>query len=340
MTTHVLRFSSSFRVRLGRGATHAAGFAVLALAVCACSKPSAADAEPVRPVAAFAATPQGSGASRGTHVETPGEAGPRIFEISGVAAAARTATLASKGSGILRSLKVREGDRVKSGQVLAVLDATDLSIRAQSATVAHAIALAALENAKDDMNRAGQLFDAGALADQPMEKAKLGLKLAELQVQGAAVGIRMAQQALSDATLRAPFDGVVTRVLAEEGNYLTMMPPSPIFVLSDTDFLDVHASVPERKLSLIKKDMPVVVALPAVSVTRNARIDRLADVIDPMTRSLEVIVRLDNKDHALPAGLFATVAFPGIPTDDADPPANKPPAPVPSPAASVERGGR
>jgi len=38
----------------------------------------------------------------------------------------------------------------------------------------------------------------------------------------------------------------------------------------------------------------------------------MADVIDPVTRSAEVVIRLDNKDRALPAGLFARVTFPGV----------------------------
>lgn len=316
---------------------HASAFLLVALFAAVASagcKPSAGDAQRPSPSASAVAPAAASAKVQGD----PDDDGPRTFEVSGVAAASRTATLASKGSGVLRSIKVREGDRVKTSQVLAVLDTTDLAIRAQSATVAHAQAKAALDNARDDIYRASQLYDAGALADQPMEKARLGLKIAELQLQAAAVGVRMAQQALGDATLRAPFDGVVTRVLAEEGNFITMMPPSPIFVLSDTDTLEVRAGVPERKLSAIKKDMPVVVNLPSVNVRRDARIDRMGDVVDPMTRSLEIIVRLDNQDHALPAGLYARISFPTIPVDEEGAQAEAPPAPVPS--ASNAHGGR
>jgi RND family efflux transporter MFP subunit len=322
---------------LSTGICRATTYVSLSFAVLlapACSKSSSAEAN---------SHPRPTASSAASAVSRPDAGGkedtPRPFEVSGVAAAARTATLASKGQGVLRSIKVREGDRVKAGQVLAVLDATDMSIRAQSAQVAHQQALAALANARDDMDRASQLYDAGAMPDQAMEKIKLGLKMAELQVQAAQVGIRMAQQALSDATIRAPFSGVISKVLAEEGNYITVMPPSPIFVLSDTDHLEVRASVPERKLSILRKDMPVVVTLPSVHVTRDAKIDRLSDVIDPMSRSLDIVISIDNTDHALPAGLFARVSFPSVPFDDGDPGLVDPP-PAPSAAASGESGGR
>ncbi len=113
----------------------------------------------------------------------------------------------------------------------------------------------------------------------------------------------------------APFDGVITKVLSEEGQYVTVMPPSPIFVLVDTDTLEVRVPIPERMISQIAVGQPVRVTLPAMDVTREAKVDRMAEVIDPMTRSAEVVIRLDNKDRSLPAGLFARVSFPTVASD-------------------------
>jgi len=239
--------------------------------------------------------------------------------LSGTAAAIRTSMLASKGSGILRSIKVREGERVKAGQVLCVLDTVTISLHAEAAAADQAQALAALEDAKRDMARVEQLADAGALPEQTAEKAELGLKIASLRARAAGVGVRMAHQALSDATLRAPFDGVITKVLSEEGQYVAMMPPTPVFLLVDTDTLEVRVPVPERKVASVSIGQPVVVELPAVNVTRSAKVDRKADVVDPMTRSTEVVIRLDNSDRSLPAGLFATVTFTGVPAGDSGP---------------------
>lgn len=241
--------------------------------------------------------------------------GEEGFEASGTARAVRTSMLAAKGSGILRSIKVREGDRVKAGQVLCVLDATTASLHSEAAIADRAQAIAALEDAKRDLERAEQLADAGAMPEQMMEKAKLATRIATLRTQAASVGVRMAQQALADSTLRAPFDGVITKVLSEEGQYVTVMPPSPVFVLVDTDVLEVRVPIPERMISQIAVGQPVRVVLPAMNVTREAKVDRMAEVIDPMTRSAEVLIRLDNKDRSLPAGLFARVSFPTVTGD-------------------------
>jgi RND family efflux transporter MFP subunit len=245
----------------------------------------------------------------------PSESRSEFYEVSGTAAAARTSKLSAKGSGILRSIKVREGDRVKAGQVLAVLDTTDIALRAQAATVAQAQAAEALKNARSDLDRAQQLFDAGALPDQTMDKAKMQAEMAGLGTQSAGVGLRMARQALADATLSAPFGGVITKVMAEEGQMITQMPPVTIFVLADIDRLEVRVPIPERRLAQVRVGVPVVVSLPAIQVERNAKVERIAEVVDPMTRSAEAVIRLDNRDHALPGGLYAKVRFPTIRAD-------------------------
>jgi len=160
------------------------------------------------------------------------------------------------------------------------------------------------------------LFDAGALPDQTIEKAELALKMAKLSSQAADVNYRMTRQAAADATLVAPFDGVVTKVLAEEGQLVTAMPPVMVLTIADTDTLEVRVQIPERRLAEVKQGMAVRVSLPAVKVERDAKIDRISEVLDSTTRSVETVIRLDNRDRALPAGLFAIVRFPTLSADE------------------------
>ena len=241
---------------------------------------------------------------------------PGIYQLSGTAKAMRTSVLSSKIGGILRSIKAREGQRVVAGQVLCVIDPIDIILRVESADIAAKQANEALHNAKKDLARAEQLHTAAAITSTTLEKAQLAVRLAELQAQAADVGLRMARQALADASIRAPFSGVITKVITEEGQMITTMPPTMIFVLVDTDTLEVTVPIPERKLGHIKVGMPVSVVLPAKNFDRPAVIDRISDVVDPVTRSAEAIIHIDNRDHSLPAGLYAQVRFPTIPADD------------------------
>jgi len=229
------------------------------------------------------------------------------LEFSGTARAARTSPLSAKAGGIMRKILVREGERVTQGQTLCIIDPTDMLLRAEGAMVAQAQAQEGLANARADLERAEKLHGSRAVSDTLLQKAQLGLKLAELGLQAAEVNLRMVRQALADTKLKAPFAGVVSKVLAEEGQMITSMPLTVILLLVDTDTLEVRVPVPERNLLQVKPGMPVQVELPSVGVRRAARIDRLTEVVDPMTRSIEAIIRLDNREARLPAGLFATV---------------------------------
>jgi RND family efflux transporter MFP subunit len=283
------------------------------LLVVAAGCKNASSEEKATPVAAESAAPAPQVPSKAADPSADGDLG--VYEVASVANPMRQSRLSFKGGGLLRSLKVREGDKVKAGQVIAIIDATDMSIRAQSASVAHSQALEGVKNARSDLDRAQVLFDAGVLPDQTIEKAQLAMRIADLQVQAARVGMRMASQAMSDTSLVAPFNGVVTKVFAEEGQMITSMPPVTVCVLVDVDMLELKVPIAERRLAQVKLGTPVVVYLPAIKVEKGAKIERIAEVIDPMTRSAEAVVRLSNKDHALPAGLYARVRFPSIRTD-------------------------
>jgi RND family efflux transporter MFP subunit len=307
--------------------------ALLLLPLSACHKPeaSAQAAQPLK-------LPPAAAARAATSEVAVAPAGERWFEVSGTAQAARTTRLSMKAGGVLRSIKVREGQRVQADEVLCELDPIDIQLRVEGAQVAVAQADEGVRSAESDLKRAQSMFDGGALTDQAIEKANLGVKMARLQLKGAQVALRMAQQALADTQLKAPFGGVVTKVLAEEGQFLTTMPPAMVFVLVDTDTLEVRAPIPERRLAQIKVGQEVQVVLPAMGLTRTGRIDRMADVVDPMTRAAEAIIRLDNVDHAVAAGLFASVRFPGVTADAADAPTPAPAAVPPAPATPATEG--
>lgn len=287
-----------------------APFAVLLAApsLPACRTPPS-QAEPIGQTSPAPAPTPATALPDGDGTSSPGGSS---FELSGVAQPFRTSRLSTKAGGILHSIKTREGARVSTGQILCLLDKTDLQIHADGAAVAEAQAAVALKTAESDLARAKNMFQGGSFTDQGLEKAELGWRMAKLQLDAARVAVRAAQQALADATLRAPFSGVITKVLAEEGQMITTMPPTVLFVLADTDTLEVRIPVPERKLDDMRVGLPVKIIFPAAGVERDGKIDRLPAVVDPTTRSVEAIVRIDNRDQSLPAGLYARVRFPTL----------------------------
>jgi len=265
-------------------------------------------AEPTRATQAPSAAPAGATPAR----PAPTRAAPAVFEASAVAGPVRQTRLSPKAAGVLASIKVREGAWVTAGQVLCQLDTADLQIRAEAATIVEAQAAENAKIAALELQRAEALFKAGSMPEQQIERARVTERMAQLQVESARTAVRAARQAIADATLRAPFAGVVTKVLAEEGQAITAVPPTVVFHLVDASSLDVRVPVPERLIGQVKTGMPVEVQLPALGIELEARVHALPAVIDPATRSAEAIVRLDNRDHALAAGLYARVRFPEV----------------------------
>ncbi|MBN1960756.1 MAG: efflux RND transporter periplasmic adaptor subunit [Deltaproteobacteria bacterium] len=237
------------------------------------------------------------------------------FELPGVAAAIRSTRLSMKTGGILDSIKTREGTWVKTGQPLCSLNTIDLRLRVEGAEVTFKQAQAGVQNAEQDLKRASELFKGGAATDQSIEKAELGLIMAKLQAQAAEVALKAARQSLYDATLRAPFSGIVTKLFAEEGMMITTMPPTAILQLVDTSTLEVLVHIPERMVQQIKVDQKVLVQLPAIKIERHAKVDRIPEVVDPETRSLSAYIHVDNKDRLIPANLYARVRFLGLHTE-------------------------
>ncbi len=284
------------------------------IALSACGSKDAAQAAP-KPAAKAPPAAQKQlaekAAPKAQEPQRSGEQTTSYFEASVTAAPARSSPLAAKGAGILLSLKARVGDRVKRGETICQLDPSDIELHVEQAKVGVSLAEEAVSNAEADLKRAEALAEGGALPPQGLEKAQLGARMAKLQLEQAKVGLRSARQALADMTLKAPFDGVITQVMAEEGQYITSMPPSPIAVLVDTSTLELKVPIPERVLSQVKEGMEVTILIPTLGVERSAKVHRLAGVVDAMSRSAEAVVRLDNKEN-MPAGLFARVLFPGV----------------------------
>jgi RND family efflux transporter MFP subunit len=281
-----------------------------------CGKPSAETQAASPAPETAAAAPEVAPAA--ATVAPAAEKSSELFEAGGVAKPARVSPLTPKVGGILKTLRAREGTWANAGDTLFVLDGTDIALRAEAAGVAYNQAQLGVKNALSDLKRAQELFKGGAMTDQGVEKAQLGADMAKLQAEGASVAMRMAPQAVSDASIRAPFAGVVTKVMAEEGQMITTMPPTVVMVIAETTTLEVRVAVPERLLAQIHKDSPVHVTLPAIGLERDAKVDRMPDVIDSMTRSAEAVIRLDNRDRAIPAGLYARVTFPGVRAETAD----------------------
>ena len=201
-------------------------------------------------------------------------------------------------------VRVQAGSAVRRGDVIAVLDARDLTARRQQAEAAQAAADAQARQAAADLGRARQLFDKQALTRQDLDAAEARAATATAQAAQARDALTEARVRLGETDVRAPFDGVVAARHLDPGD--TAGPGAPVALLQDPSTLRLEADVSERCAAplAIGAALPVLVGTPPVELT--AQVEELAPVADPTSRTRHIKAVLP-PDEALRPGAFATL---------------------------------
>lgn len=220
-----------------------------------------------------------------------GTANARLDAI-GTGQALNSVIVMPQGSGVLATLNVKSGDRVKAGQVLGRLDnQAELLARDKAAvTLKGSIETKRTYEGSNASITRLQQFTAGVTA----EEAQLELNIAETE--------------LKKRDIVAPADGVAGILQVGLGAYVT--PSTPIVVLDDRSALLVDFYVPEHFLSYLKPGMPLdatTVAFPGTVL--KGEIEALDNQMDPASRTIRVRARLANPDDMLRGGMSFTVTM-------------------------------
>lgn len=202
----------------------------------------------------------------------------------------RDALVVAEVQGSVLKLLVEEGDRVSKGQAMAQLDVDRavLSVAQSQAVVAR------LEN---DHRRLERLGERDLVSRDMRDQSRF-----ELQSQQAS--LNLAQLNVEKATIRAPFDGVVTARNVKLGQLVKAN--DAMFSVGDFSLLTAVMTVPERQSSALKQGQAVTVNFDAFGVTEFAgKILRISPVVDAASGTLEVTVSVSDPKAQLRPGLFA-----------------------------------
>lgn len=223
----------------------------------------------------------------------------RTIRLLGDARPYASVTLFAKVSGYVKSVNVDRGDQVKSGQVLAEIDAAETDAQYQAA-------LADLENKKKLAQRDADLLKRGNVSLQQAQNSDTAMRMAEQAVRNLAT-LR------SYETIRAPFDGTITARFADPGALLQSATTSqsaalPVLTISDNSKLRIGVYVEQRDVPYVRVgDTADVTDASDASRHVSAKISRTAGALDPKTRTLYIEIDVDNGNNFLVPGAFAYV---------------------------------
>lgn len=212
--------------------------------------------------------------------------------------------VASKMTGYIRTLHVREGEPVKAGQLLVSLDASDVDGGIRQAHGAVETAAAMLADAKADLARYQSLFDAGSIAEVQLRKARLQHDTLAEQVQSARAALATARAQRDYTSIVSPTDGVVVARYRQTGDLAA--PGSPILTVESPHLLMFETYVTDAHLAKINAGDPVAVTVEGAQVT--GQIARVVPSSDPVTRKFQVKIALP-ENPALRPGVFGRAQF-------------------------------
>jgi RND family efflux transporter MFP subunit len=259
------------------------------------------------------------------------------IELSGNLSAVQSVTLGAISGGKVNAVNVRSGDRVRTGQVVARVDASGYqaglsqaraglaaaSDNERAAEAQLAAARSRLELARTTAGRMAQLYAQGAISRQQRDETMANLAAAQAGVAQAQAGrsasanvsaearsgVVAASVPLDNATLTAPFDGVVTAKFVEPG--AVVGPGSPVLTIQNTDDLELDVAVPNDDVAALVPGAPLRVRVDALgNATLTARVRAIVPMENPALRSATVKVSLDEHPGLLP-GMFARVNVDG-----------------------------
>jgi len=224
----------------------------------------------------------------------------------GVVQAADRATLGFPMGGRLVMRTVDVGDRITTGQILGRLDAAPFQHQAANARSATTRLDAEVSQQERDTNRIGALVSSGAVSRQVSERSNASLEVARAGRASARTELQEAQRMLRDSVLRAPFDGVITAVLAEPGEVVGA--GAPVIVVSGEGAREVRVEVTAPLVALLEPGTPALVDVPALGQRGlRARVRAVANGMASDGRLYPVLLSLEQSD--IPTGASAEVRF-------------------------------
>jgi RND family efflux transporter MFP subunit len=213
-------------------------------------------------------------------------------------------------NGRVTHVAVREGDSVRRGQVLAVLESTDYSLAVNGAAAQVAAAKVSLNRAEDEYRRMKMLFDSKSLPPNDFRKFEAVYQSAKEQLNQAVAGEKSARKHLTDATLLAPVNGFISKRSVEPGNMAAA--GQSAFQIVTLDPVEVQVGVPESNIHLVRVGQHAEVQIPALPGEAFSGTVRAINVAtDNSTRTYSTCIRVPNPQHRLRIGMVAEVQIQG-----------------------------
>jgi len=218
---------------------------------------------------------------------------PVVEEVVGTVRARSRAAVEAKTSGRIARMLVDLGQKVKKDDLIAEIDAQEVKAQLERA-------VANRDQAARDLQRYTDLLKKQVTSRQDFDNAESRFRVAD-------AAVKEAETMKGYLQVRAPFDGVVTRRIADTGDFAT--PGKPLIELENPDSLRFEADVPAMLIDAVRPGQDVTVTVSSLPKPVAGRVAEIAPTADPNSRTF--LVRIDLPATAgLRTGQFGRAAIP------------------------------
>ena len=224
--------------------------------------------------------------------------------------------------GTLQKLCVTEGQKVKKGQTLFIIDQVPYQAALNTAEAAQKAATAQLSTAQLNYDSKKKLFDQQVISEFEMQTAYNSLLSAKAAVAQADAQVVNARNSLSYTVVKSPADGVVGTLPYRQGALVSSAMPQPLTTVSDNNEMYVYFSISEAQfLQMVRNNEDAdkaIAAMPELTLQLvdgteyevKGRVESASGVVDRTTGSVQLRASFANPNHILHSGSTGNIILP------------------------------
>ncbi|MGL5014091.1 MAG: efflux RND transporter periplasmic adaptor subunit [Bacteroidales bacterium] len=224
--------------------------------------------------------------------------------------------------GYLTDILIKEGEIVKKGQPLFIIDQVSFNALLQASKASVAVGEANVSTAKLTYDSKKALFDKSIISDFDLLQAENSYKTAQAQLMQAKAELDIASNNLSFTVVKSPSDGVAGKIPYRIGDYVSPAIQNGLTVVADNSNMFVYFSLVERQvMELVSKYKSLALAIdsmPEIQLqlcdgsiySHSGRVESISGLIDPSTGAVSIRSVFPNQDRLLLSGGSGSVVIP------------------------------
>jgi len=229
----------------------------------------------------------------------------QILVATGVMKSARTTMLGPVVPGVIEHTFVKVGDFVVAGEALFQVRKVDYEIAVRKTEAQLALANARHVQQRQEFERVSKLFSTKTISQSRLDDAKANLDISQAQKDLAQSNLEGAEQALADTTVKAPYDGVITRKMTNEGAYKSVQAFSGsggVMEIQESKLMVAILFVPAHYVSQLRRGQKATLTIDGIAQQFSSEILVINHQIQANTNMIEIRVPVRSEDLLIKDG--------------------------------------